>query len=214
MHRIGITLFVAGLVIMIGDLVWGKTIQAEVARLGMSGIESEQGPTGLLKLLAFAFSFPLGMGISLLGAASLGGTASSRLGRIGGVSLLLILTPMFLPEVAGKNPSAGYFGLGGIAIMLLVATAMWFWGRFRMRLNDARRAAADWQGLGYLAFGLAAWNLCGFGSMPSFALQPDKMISLNAIPFATGQLKSIMALFIIGWLFTAIGLHRAIRANP
>jgi len=209
LNRLGLILFLAGVAVMIGDVVYGKFIQDEVARLGMSGLEAEQGETGLLKLLLFAFSFPLGMGLCLLGAALFGGTATSRSGRLGGLALFLILIPMFLPEIFGKQHSAGYFGLGGIAILLLVAASMWFWGKYRLRLNESTRAAADWQGLGYLAFALAAWNLCGFGSMPSFALYPEKMIALNAIPFAVGQLKAIMALFILGWIFTAIGLHRA-----
>jgi hypothetical protein len=180
----------------------------------MSGLEAAQGPAGLGKLLLFAFAFPLGMGLSLLGAALFGGTAKSRAGRLGGLALLLVLVPMFLPEIFGKQHSASYFGLGGLTIMLLVAAAMWFWGGYRMRLDDARRAAADWQGLGYLAFALAAWNLCGFGSMPSFAVYPEKMIALDAIPFAVGQLKSIMALIILGWLFTAIGLRKAGKTTP
>jgi hypothetical protein len=37
------------------------------------------------------------------------------------------------------------------------------------------------------------------------------MIALNAVPFAVGQLKSVMALFILGWIFTLIGLHRVAR---
>jgi hypothetical protein len=91
---------------------------------------------------------------------------------------------------------------------------MWHWGRFRLRLNDAKREAADWQGLGYLSFALAAWNLCGFGGMPGFAVYPQKMIELNAIPFAVGQLKAVMALFILGWVFTVLGLRRATQATP
>jgi len=213
-YRLGLILFLVGVTIMVGDVVYGKLIQGEVSRLGMSGLEVEQGKPGLLKLLLFAFSFPLGMGLSLLGAALFGGTAASRAGRLGGIALFLILVPMFLPEVFGKQHSAGYFGLGGIAILLLVSIAVWFWGNYRLRLNEAQRTAADWQGLGYLSFALAAWNLCGFGSMPSFALYPEKMIALNAIPFAVGQLKAIMALFVLGWLFTAIGLRRAVRALP
>lgn len=212
MQRLGIALFVVGLTVMVGDVVYGKFIQDEVARLGMSGLEATQGPAGLGKLLLFAFGFPLGMALGLLGAALFGGTARSRAGRLGGIALLLVLVPMFLPEVIGKQHSASYFGLGGIAIMVLVAAAMWFWGSYRMRLDDARRAAADWQGLGYLAFALAAWNLCGFGSMPSFAVYPEKMIALDAIPFAVGQLKSIMALIILGWLFTALGLRKAAQS--
>jgi len=209
--RIGILLYLVGVVVMAGDVIYGRTIQAEVAALGITGIQTKYGDAGGLKLLAFAFGFPLGVGLSLLGAALLGGTAGTPLGRLGGWALLVILVPLLTPGVLGTAHHPAYFGIGGITILGLVAASMWYWGRYRRRVSAALRPAADWQGLGYLAFALAAWNLCGFGGMPSFAVYPEKMIALNAIPFAVGQLKAVMALFILGWVFTLIGLHRATR---
>jgi hypothetical protein len=208
-QRLGVIVYLMGLAIMIGDVLYGKLIQTEVAALGLAGIQAKYGDVGGLKLLLFAFAFPLGVGISLLGAALFGGTANSRAGRFGGIALLVVLAPILTPGIFGTQHSPNYFGYGGMFIMVLVAAAMWFWGKYRMRLTDAMRPAADWQGLGYLAFALAAWNLCGFGGMPSFAVYPEKMIALNAIPFAVGQLKAVMALFILGWIFTVLGLRRA-----
>ncbi len=207
--RLGLVIFLCGLAISVGDIVYGKQIQTEVAALGLSGIQAKYGDAGGLKLLLFAFAFPFGVGVSLLGAALFGGTAKSRAGRIGGMALLVVLAPILTPGIFGTQHSPNYFGYGGMSILVLVAAAMWFWGQYRMRLPDAMRPAADWQGLGLLAFALAAWNLCGFGGMPSFAVYPEKMIALNAIPFAVGQLKAVMALFIIGWIFTVLGLRRA-----
>jgi hypothetical protein len=211
-QRLGVIVYLAGLAIMIGDVIYGKQIQAEVAALGLAGIQAKYGNAGGLKLLLFAFAFPLGVGVSLLGAALFGGTAKSRAGRIGGIALLVVLAPILTPGIFGTQHSPIFFGYGGMSILVLVAAAMWFWGRYRMRLPDAMRPAADWQGLGYLAFALAAWNLCGFGGMPSFAVYPEKMIALDAIPFAVGQLKAVMSLFILGWIFTVFGLHRAAQA--
>jgi len=211
-QRLGVIVYLAGLAIMIGDVIYGKQIQAEVVALGLTGIQAKYGDAGGLKLLLFAFAFPLGVGVSLLGAALFGGTAKSRAGRIGGIALLVVLAPILTPGIFGTQHSPIFFGYGGMSILVLVAAAMWFWGRYRMRLPDAMRPAADWQGLGYLAFALAAWNLCGFGGMPSFAVYPEKMIALDAIPFAVGQLKAVMSLFILGWIFTVFGLHRAAQA--
>jgi len=211
-QRLGVIVYLAGLAIMIGDVIYGKQIQAEVVALGLTGIQEKYGDAGGLKLLLFAFAFPLGVGVSLLGAALFGGTAKSRAGRIGGIALLVVLAPILTPGIFGTQHSPIFFGYGGMSILVLVAAAMWFWGRYRMRLPDAMRPAADWQGLGYLAFALAAWNLCGFGGMPSFAVYPEKMIALDAIPFAVGQLKAVMSLFILGWIFTVFGLHRAAQA--
>ena len=207
--NIGIALYVLGVLIMVGDIIYGKQIQTEVAALGLAGMQAKYGDAGGLKLLLFAFSFPFGVGVSLLGAALFGGTAKSRAGRIGGIALLVVLMPILTPGIFGTQHSPNYFGYGGMTILVLVATAMWYWGKYRMRLTDALRPAADWQGLGLLAFALAAWNLCGFGGMPGFAVYPEKMIELNTIPFAVGQLKAVMALFILGWIFTVLGLRRA-----
>jgi len=212
--HLGMLCYLAGVAIMVGDVVYGRFIQAEVSSLGIEGIRARDGDVGGLKLLWFAFSFPLGVGLSLLGAAALGGSAGSRLGRFGGFAMLVILVPLLTPGVFGTQHSPDYFGYGGLLILVLVAMATWYWGQYRQRLSEATRAAADWQGLGYLAFALAAWNLCGFGGMPSFAVYPEKMIALNAVPFAVGQLKAVMGLFILGWLFTAVGLRRAARSLP
>lgn len=212
-QRIGMVLYLIGLAVMVGDVIYGRTIQAGVAELGIVGMQTKYGDIGGLKLLAFAFGFPLGVGISLLGAALFGGTAETRAGRYGGIALLVVLVPILTPGVFGTDHSPNYFGYGGSSILVLVALSIWFWGRYRRRLSAAMRPAVDWQGLGYLAFALAAWNLCGFGGMPSFAVYPEKMIVLKAIPFAVGQLKAVMALFILGWVFTAVGLRQAARAT-
>jgi hypothetical protein len=212
-QRIGLWLYLIGVAVMVADIVYGRMIQTEVADLGIAGIRERYGDIGGLKLLAFAFVFPLGVGLSLLGAALFGGTAETRAARYGGSILFVVLVPILTPGVFGTEHSPDYFGYGGMSILVLVALSVWFWGRYRRRVSPLLRPAADWQGLGYLAFALAAWNLCGFGGMPSFAVYPEKMIALQAIPFAVGQLKAVMALFILGWLFTAIGLRAAARTE-
>ena len=211
MQRIGVIVYLIGLTLMIGDVLYGKQIQPDVATLGIAGVQTKYGDSGGVKLLLFAFSFPLGMGISFVGAALFGGTANARAGRLGAIAPLLVLAPILIPAIFGTQHSPSYFGYGGMAILVLVAAALWFWGQHRVRLAEPMRTAADLQGLGLLAFALAAWNLCGFGGMPSFAIYPDKMIALNAIPFAVGQLKAVMALFILGWIFTVLGFYRATR---
>lgn len=210
-QRIGLVLYLLGVAAMIADVAYGKLIQDEVTGLGIAGILAKNGVLGGLRLLLFAFAFPLGTGLSLLGAALFGGTAQTRAGRFGGLALLLVLVPLLAPGVFGTQHSPAYFGYGGMTILVLVALAMWFWGQYRLRLSEVARPAADWQGLGLLAFALAAWNLCGVGGMPSFAVYPEKMLALGAVPFAVGQLKAVMALFILGWIFTVLGLRRAAR---
>ena len=70
---------------------------------------------------------------------------------------------------------------------------------------------ADLQGAGYLCFAISAWNLCGIGGMPSFALEPTRMLALGSRSFAVGQMKVVMALLVLGWFFTALGYRKARR---
>src|SRR4030066_973959 len=159
-QRVGSIVYLVGLAIMIGDVIYGKQIQTEVAALGLAGIQARDGDAGGLKLLLFAFAFPLGVGVSLLGAALFGGTATSRAGRIGGLALLVVLAPILTPGIFGTQHSPNYFGYGGMSILALVAAAMWFWGKYRMRLSDAVRPAADWQARRELALAHARSALC------------------------------------------------------
>lgn len=122
---------------------------------------------------------------------------------------LVILVPMLF----GRGMSASYFGIGGVSILVLSAATIYYWGVYRARQPASRHAALDLQAIGYFCFSLAAWNSCGFGSVPSFALFPEQMIALGSRDFAVGQLKSIMAFFVLGWLFTMLGFFKASRAG-
>jgi hypothetical protein len=212
MQRFSVLLYVTGVLLMAGDVWIGKTIQPEVTALGLAGIEAQQGERGLAKILLFAFSYPLGVALCLMGATLRLNTVSSRFGRIGGFAMLVLIVPLLSPAVLGKQHSPYYFGLGGITLLGLTALAMWYWGKFRARASAALRPAVDWQGLGIFAFALAAWNLCGVGGMPGFAIYPDKVNALQSLSFVVPQLKAVMALFILGFLFTVLGLRRAAMA--
>jgi hypothetical protein len=209
MQRFGVALYVVGVLVMVGDVWIGKTIQAEVTALGLAGIEARDGERGLVKILVFAFSYPLGVALCLMGAALRANVATTLMGRIGGFALLVLLVPLLSPAVLGKQHSPQFFGLGGITLLGLTALALWYWGKFRARVSAALRPAADWQGLGVFAFALAAWNLCGVGGMPGFAIYPDQVNKLQSLPFVVPQLKAVMALLILGFLFTTLGLRRA-----
>jgi hypothetical protein len=212
LQRFAVLLYVVGVLVMAGDVWIGKTIQPEVTALGLSGIEARDGERGLGKILLFAFSYPLGVALCLMGAALRVNTASNTLGKLVGFALLVLIVPLLSPAVLGKQHSPQYFGLGGITLLGLTALSLWYWGKFRARVSAALRPAVDWQGLGIFAFALAAWNLCGVGGMPGFALYPEQVLKLQSLPFAVPQLKAVMALLILGFLFTALGLRRAAMA--
>ena len=45
--------------------------------------------------------------------------------------------------------------------------------------------------------------------MPSFGLEPNIMLAMGSQAFAVGQMKAIMALFMLGWIFPLLGLRLA-----
>ena len=181
MQRFGVVLFVIGILLMVGDVLIGKTIQPEVTALGLAGIEARDGQPGMAKILLFAFSYPLGVMLCLMGAVLLSKVGTNGLGRIAGLALLALIIPLLSPAVLGTQHSPYYFGLGGITLLALTALTMWFWGRFRSRASAALRPAVDWQGLGLFALALAAWNLCGVGGCPALQSIPNRSSNCNRL---------------------------------
>ena len=87
------------------------------------------------------------------------------------------------------------------------------WGRYRASLPPQARSASDLQAVGYFCFALAAWNSCGVGGMPGFALYPDRMQQLETHFIAVVNLKAAMAFFVLGWLFTFLSFYRTWRSR-
>lgn len=211
-RRAGVLVFLSGFVVMALSAVMGKLLQSELHELGIAGLQQTQGMTGMVPAFVFFFGFPVGLVICLVGAVAM---RRSLTGRVWSYILLVIpavAVVVLVPMVFGRQLSSNYFGIGGIAILLLSAATIYYWGSYRARQPASRHSALDLQAIGYLCFALAAWNSCGFGGAPSFALFPEKMIALDARDFAVGQLKSIMAFFVLGWLFTMLGFIKAARS--
>lgn len=209
--RAGVLIFFSGLILMALSAVMGKVLQPQLHELGISGLQETHGMAGMAPAMVFFFSFPVGLVICLMGAVNM---RRSLRGHIWPYALLAIpgvAIVVLVPMAFGRELSADYFGIGGVSILVLSAATIYYWGTFRARQPASRHAALDLQAIGYLCFALAAWNSCGFGSVPSFGLFPEKMISLGARDFAIGQLKSIMAFFVLGWLFTMLGFFKAAR---
>ncbi len=165
-----------------------------------------------VRFLGFAFGVPLGIGISVLGLLSRSGASARRMLISMGVLLAGVLAAGLVPEIWGRELHTRFFGMGGYSIILLVFGVIWFWGRYRAALTRAARNGADLQGIGYLCFALAAWNLCGAATMPSFALEPEMMLAMGSQAFAIGQMKTVMVLFVLGWLSTLLGYWVTLKA--
>ncbi len=207
----GMIMIAVGAGLMIAAVVLGYGIQPEMAELGMEGYQAQSGVMGSLSFVLFAFGFPLGVGITAIGAMRGGGTPWRRLLWFAALVMGGVLSAVLVPLIFGRTLGGAFFGSGGIIILVLVLITTWFWGANRARLPQGARFSEDLKGGGYICFAMAAWNLCGLGDMPSFVLSPETMLAVGSLPFAVGQMKSVMVLLLLGWALTALGQRAALR---
>jgi hypothetical protein len=196
-------LWTAGSVLIVLALSVGKAIEDHLASTGMPEFgRGAVSPDQLVPLL-FAFAFPLGL--SLCGIAALRAQAQGRGGGLASplvlaVAAAVVTAPVLIPMLIGRELVSHHFGVGGIMITLSALVSFWSIGRLRRGLPRAFVPALDLALLGLLCFGAAAWNLCGTAAMPSFLLMPERVSELQTLPFAIGQMKSVLALFTLGWM--------------
>lgn len=202
-------IFLLGLGLLLVTLLMGYSIDGDLKRMGLTVYQQQSGTVGLIKFLLFAFGYPLGLLVLFVAAILMSAHSRFQYLRLLLLLVALSLIIVIVPTVFGREHSAGYFGTGGITILILVSLTAWFWGRYRRALSHEMRTAADLKALGYYCFALAAWNICGYAGMPGFAAYPDKLIEFDSLAFSLGQLKVVMAYFVVGWLFTLVGMIRA-----
>ena len=210
---VGVFVFLFGLAIMAFSAVMGKVMQSRLHEIGIDGVLRADGLPGTIPSFAFFFGFPVGLVFCMVGAVAMRRSLTGRIWSYILLAIPAVAVVVLVPMIFGRDLGTTYFGSGGIAILLLSAATIWYWGSYRARQPASRHASLDLQAIGYVCFALAAWNTCGFGDAPSFALFPEKMIALDTRGFAVGQLKSIMAFFVLGWLFTTLGFFKAARRD-
>jgi hypothetical protein len=211
-QRQGQWVFAIGLVVVLASVLAGGLIQDELESLGDRAFLARHGATGWLVFLSFAFGFPLGITVCATGMFMASEPATGKRLLFALTALVVALSAILVPGIAGRAPSPYFFGTGGYIILVLVLATLWLWGRHRAGLPPEARLGADLQGAGYLCFAIVAWNLCGLGGMPSFALDPEKMLATGSRGFAIGQMKSIMVALVAGWLLTAAGYRKTLKA--
>jgi hypothetical protein len=212
-QRQGQWVFAFGLLVVLTSVIAGNLIQDELVSQGDQAFLASHGAAGWLGFFTFAFGFPLGMAICATGMFMASEPAAGKRLLFTITALLVALSAILVPGVAGRAPSAYFFGTGGYIILGLVLATLWLWGRYRASLPPEARLGADLQGAGYLCFAIVAWNLCGLGGMPSFALDPEKMLATGSRGFAIGQMKSIMVALVVGWILTAVGYRMSLKTS-
>ncbi len=212
-HRAGAALFVVGVALMASAVMVAFSIDKEVENLGLQGYQARYGMSGILRFLLLAFGFPLGAGICVTGALCASERSHFRIALFWAFTVVGAAAAVLVPTVFGRQPQPAFFGAGGILILVFLILAARYLATYRASLPAGMRGAADLQAAGYVSFAMAAWNLCGVGGMPSFLLDPGKVLSLDSLELAIGQMKSVMVLLALGWFLTALGLRQAARAS-
>jgi hypothetical protein len=210
-RSIGPPMFVFGLLIILAAVVTGTMISPELGNLGMDAYLSRQVASAWPGFMLFAFGVPLGLGISTTGLIAASGCRRNRLLWISLCLLVIAVLPVLVPHLTGREPEPVFFGVSGCVLVVLIVVSLLFWSKYRAGLRESERLATDLQGIGYVCFAMAAWNLCGIGGMPSFALDPETMLSTGSRGFATGHMKTIMLQLLAGWTFTVSGFYSATR---
>jgi hypothetical protein len=157
----------------------------------------------------FAFGLPLGMALLALAAAWVPSGAPGRRALAAVLAALVVVAPILVPVIAGREPMPGYFGTGGTLIALCAVITFWNLGRIRRALAPPLTRAVDLVIGATACLVMAAWNLCGSAAMPSFLLDPEQVLRLHTLPFATGQMKTVLAQLAAGFLLLALATWSA-----
>jgi len=209
----GIALFVAGAGVVTGALLLGRLFLPELQGEGARPLATLPGTWAWARLLGFGFGLPAGLGLGLTGAAVLGGATPRRVALFVLLAAAAVALMCLVPGLFGRQRSPTFFGSGGVAIAVLFFASAWQWARWRLSLARRGHAGADLLAVGQLCFAVAAWNVCGVGGMPGYAIYPERMAAIGSQALAVANLKVVMAFFVLGWLFTLIGFRLAARAG-
>ena len=208
----GPTLWIIGIILILLALTVGKSIEGQLATTGMPNFGAGEASPAQLAALVFAFAFPLGFALCAMGLMRPGpGAGLASIAAAVGAALT-VTAPVLVPLLLGRELVSHHFGAGGIAITVAALGCFWFLGRLRRGIPIRFTPAVDLATLGLLCFIASAWNLCGSAAMPSFLLMPERLIEVQSLPFAIGQMKSVLAQLVAGWtLLFASAMLAAMR---
>ena len=210
---IGSIVLIFGILLMIAAIITAKILVPQIKEIGINSFLEHRGVFKNTLFTLFSAGFPVGAGITVVGAAILSDACRKRIWWYAWLIILAAVIISTIPLIFGKEHSSLYFMMGGILITILFLLFTWFWSRNRHKLDDKSQIAADLKMAGYLFFLLASWEICGLGGIPFYILYPEKVIQFNSLPLAIAHTKLIMALFITAWIFTFIGYNYNNRVN-
>jgi len=210
---IGSIVLIAGILTLASSIIVKIYISPIIKEIGIIEYLKHADLKNNILYTIFKGGFPLGAGITIVGAGILSDANRKRIWWYAWLIILVALIISIIPKIFKNEYSQGYYGISCIIITVLFLLFSWFWSRNRHKLDAKSQIAADLKMAGYLFFLLASWQFCSLWEMPIFLSVPEKTIQFHTLPLAIRQTKLIMVLFIIGWIFTVIGYNYNNRIN-
>jgi hypothetical protein len=208
--RAAVALWLLGALFMATAIWFGTQVEDQLNAYGMGGFES---PKSLIQHVAgyfFAFGFPVGVAICALATRIPLRRPKMDLWRLTAAATVLVTAPLLVPVLAGRGLTSEYFGAGGIVIALCAILTFFYLGKLRRTMPSCATGTLDLLVWGLSCFAVAAWNLCGSAAMPSHLLSPETVLRLGTLPFAIGQMKTVLALLAVGWMFVVLAARSAL----
>ena len=203
-----------GLVLIVGAPIVIHVFFDTLVELGPRNFLALWANNGGTLLLYFTAGLPLGAILLAAGGARFYPAAKSPAPVL--LPLLAIEAVYFIFHSVRYNFDFGLptlvFGVMGCLLLLLFFGQVWYWARRRPGLRASRQRVADLQLGAGLSFIAAAWQACGLGSAPGFAIRPALAVALANQSFIYGQVLAIQVFMALGFVFLLLAM-RAGRAN-
>ncbi len=210
---IGSVVLISGIILIAASIVVDIQLSPIIKKIGIIRFRELAELKDIILFTIFNAGFPLGAGITIVGAGILSDASRKRIWWYAWLIILAALIFSLIPRLSGGEDSLLFFSVGGTLIAILFLLFTWFWSRNRHKLDIKSQIAADLKMAGYLFFLLAAWRLCTIWGMPFYLIYPEDVIKFQTLPRIISQVKLIMVLIIIGWIFTVIGYNYNNRIN-
>lgn len=196
---VGKLIFAAGILLMMASIITGKYIIPVVEKIGFSEFIKDFPITGKFMFSFFSAAFPFGAAVTVIGAAIFAKAEKKKQWMFFLAILFASILLSLIPEIVDKIKGLWFYGLGSIAILVIFSILTWYWAKDRIKLSHKEQHVSDLRMVGYLFFVIAAWELCGVGSIPFFTFYPSGFEDYDSIRFIVNQSKLVLVFLLIGW---------------
>jgi bacteriorhodopsin len=146
----------------------------------------------------WAFAVPLGSLLAVIGALLYVKASKPLIWAVGIVVPVVVVTTIMV--FSTRYYPNGFYGIGGISILLLFFSLVWLWMKKYSGLGQQERFAGSLKLIGYLFWINASWYLCG-----DTAKLHLKAFEGLSVPSPT----ETMVFLVLGWFFVALGEYRS-----